>query len=48
MDIDGFWELVARSAAETSTRSARLEWPRSHLSGLPAEEIVDGRVLGAV
>jgi hypothetical protein len=31
---------VARSAAETATRSARPEWLRSHLSSLSVEEIV--------
>ncbi|MGW3342847.1 DUF4240 domain-containing protein [Nonomuraea rubra] len=41
MDIDGFWAVVERSAAETGTRQARLEWLENHLSGLPAEEIVD-------
>ncbi|GAA0927309.1 DUF4240 domain-containing protein [Nonomuraea longicatena] len=41
MDLDGFWELVERSAEETGSRSARLEWLARRLSALPAEEIVD-------
>jgi hypothetical protein len=41
MDIDGFWDLVERSAAETGTRQARVEWLENRLSGLSAEEIVD-------
>jgi hypothetical protein len=44
MDINGFWELVERSAREIDTRSARLEWLKHHLSGLAAEEIVDFEV----
>ncbi|GGT47328.1 DUF4240 domain-containing protein [Nonomuraea spiralis] len=44
MDIDGFWELVERSARETGTRSARLEWLEDQLCGLSAEEIVDYEV----
>ncbi|MEV0148135.1 MULTISPECIES: DUF4240 domain-containing protein [unclassified Nonomuraea] len=41
MDIDGFWELVERSARETGTRQARVAWLEDQLSGLSAEEIVD-------
>ncbi|MEV6039676.1 DUF4240 domain-containing protein [Nonomuraea sp. NPDC052116] len=41
MDIDGFWDLVERSAAETGTRQARVEWLENHLSSLFADEIVD-------
>ncbi|UBU14657.1 DUF4240 domain-containing protein [Nonomuraea gerenzanensis] len=41
MDIDGFWELVGRSAAETGTRRERLEWLENHLAALPVEDIVD-------
>ncbi|MEV1169955.1 DUF4240 domain-containing protein [Nonomuraea sp. NPDC049784] len=44
MDIDGFWELVERSARETNTRPARVTWLKNHLSGLSVEEIVDYEV----
>ncbi|MBN6056414.1 DUF4240 domain-containing protein, partial [Nonomuraea sp. RK-328] len=45
VDIDGFWELVERSARETETRQARVAWLKDHLSGLSAKEIVDFDVL---
>ncbi|TDD12452.1 DUF4240 domain-containing protein [Nonomuraea deserti] len=41
MDIEGFWELVERSARETDNRRARVAWLEDQLSGLTAEEIVD-------
>ncbi|MGW2214069.1 DUF4240 domain-containing protein [Nonomuraea sp. NPDC001684] len=41
MDIDGFWDLVERSAQETATRQERVSWLEEHLSRLSAEEIVD-------
>ncbi|MGP4096204.1 DUF4240 domain-containing protein [Nonomuraea sp. KM90] len=41
MDLDGFWELVERSARETDNRRARVAWLEDRLSGLTAEEIVD-------
>jgi hypothetical protein len=41
MDVDGFWELVERSAEETGGRAARLAWLERRLSALPAEEIAD-------
>ncbi|WP_187414787.1 DUF4240 domain-containing protein [Nonomuraea sp. PA05] len=41
MDIDGFWDVVERSATETGTRQARLRWLENHLAALPAKEIVD-------
>ncbi|MFB4278473.1 DUF4240 domain-containing protein [Nonomuraea sp. MTCD27] len=41
MDIDGFWELVERTAQETGNRQERLDRLAHHLSRLPAEEIVD-------
>lgn len=44
MDIDGFWQLVERSARETGTRQARVAWLKNQLSGRSAEEIVDFEV----
>lgn len=44
MDIDGFWELVERSARETDDRPGRVAWLQEQLSGLSAEEIVDYHV----
>ncbi|WP_214107548.1 DUF4240 domain-containing protein [Acrocarpospora catenulata] len=44
MDIDGFWELIERSARETDNRAARVAWLENHLSGLSVEEIVDYEV----
>ncbi|WP_049564518.1 DUF4240 domain-containing protein [Nonomuraea sp. SBT364] len=43
MDIDGFWDLVERSARETGNREERVDWLENHLSALTAEEIVDYR-----
>lgn len=41
MDVDGFWDLVERSAQESSNREDRVAWLEDQLSRLPAEEIVD-------
>lgn len=41
MDVDGFWDLVERSAEETRDKGERVKWLKEHLSGLSAEEIVD-------
>ncbi|MEW1842866.1 DUF4240 domain-containing protein [Nonomuraea angiospora] len=40
MDIDGFWELIERSARETDTRKARLAWLENELSQRSVEDIV--------
>lgn len=48
VDIDGFWELVERSARETETRQARVAWLKDQLSGLSAEEVVDFKALFTV
>lgn len=41
MDIDGFWELIERSAVPVGTPEDRLEWLTDRLAELPAAEIVD-------
>ncbi|MFI9550392.1 DUF4240 domain-containing protein [Nonomuraea endophytica] len=41
MDVDGFWDVVERSAQKTESRPERLDWLVSYLSRLPAEEVVD-------
>ncbi|MFI6291246.1 DUF4240 domain-containing protein [Nonomuraea sp. NPDC050790] len=41
MDMNGFWDLVERSAQQSSSRRERLDWLEDHLARLPSEEIVD-------
>jgi hypothetical protein len=43
MNIDGFWDLIERSARETADRRERLGWLEERLSRLSPEEIVDYR-----
>ncbi|MFI6095181.1 DUF4240 domain-containing protein [Lentzea sp. NPDC051213] len=41
MDLNAFWALVERSAAETSDQDERLEWLAAALAALPPADVVD-------
>ncbi|MEV4625195.1 DUF4240 domain-containing protein [Micromonospora sp. NPDC049523] len=41
MDIDGFWDLIERSAVPAGSPDDRLEWLTDRLAELPVAEIMD-------
>lgn len=43
MDLDGFWDLIERSAREERDLEERAEWLTGRLAGLPLEEIIGFR-----
>jgi len=41
MDLNAFWALLERSAAETSDQDERLEWLTATLAAMPPAEVAD-------